>query len=77
VFAYWRKSTATQENKDVLVVLNMTAKADVVFTLPGDGSYTTSETTNASGQAKLAGALTSGQGVSLSAYEGMVLEYSL
>jgi len=77
VFAYWRKSTATQENKDVLVVLNMTAKADVVFTLPGDGSYTTLETTNASGQAKLAGALTSGQGVSLSAYEGMVLEYSL
>ena len=79
VFAYWRKSIQGLElgEKDVLVVLNMTARMDVVFTLPGDGAYATLESTNVSGPDKTAGALTSGQEVSLSAYEGMVLEYSL
>jgi hypothetical protein len=55
----------------------MTARTDVVFALPGDGSYVTLETTNVHGKIKAAGALTSGEDVSLSAYEGMVLEYSL
>lgn len=77
VFAYWRKGTDTAEEQDVLVVLNMTARADVVFALPGDGSFATLETTNVNGQTKTAGVLRSGQDVSLSAYEGMVLEYSL
>jgi alpha-glucosidase len=77
VFAYWRKSIQASGDKDVLVVLNMTARTDVVFALPGDGSYTTLEATNANGQTKTAGALMSGQDISLTAYEGLVLEYSL
>jgi oligo-1,6-glucosidase len=77
VFAYWRRCTQGLGEKDVLVVLNMTAKTDVVLALPGDGAYTTLATTNGNGQTKTAGALKSGQEVSLSAYEGMVFEYSL
>jgi alpha-glucosidase len=77
VFAYWRKCTQMSGDKDVLVILNMTARTDVVFALPGDGSYNTLETTNVNGRTKTAEALRSGRDISLSAYEGMVLEYSL
>jgi hypothetical protein len=48
-----------------------------MFTLPGEGSYSVLERTNVDGQGKTTGAMTSGQEVSLCAYEGMVLEYSL
>jgi oligo-1,6-glucosidase len=77
VFAYWRRSAEAGGGKDVLVVLNMTSKTDVMFTLPGEGSYSVLERTNVDGQGKTTGAMTSGQEVSLCAYEGMVLEYSL
>jgi oligo-1,6-glucosidase len=77
VFAYWRKSIQPSGDKDVLVILNMTARTDVGLTLPGDGSYTTLETTNANGQTKTAGAWKGGQDVLLSAYEGLVFKYSL
>jgi alpha-glucosidase len=77
VFAYWRKSIQRSGEKDLLVILNMTARTDVVFTLPGDGSYTTLETTNVHVKTKTAGAFTGRQDIPLTAYEGMVLEYSL
>jgi oligo-1,6-glucosidase len=76
VFAYWRKNVGDHGDKDVLVILNMTARTDVAFTMPRDGSYSTLETTNVSGLTKTVGSLKSGQEISLSAYEGMVLEYS-
>lgn len=77
VFAYWRKDGQANGNKDVLVILNMTANADVSFKLPGDGSFSTLQTTNAIGQAKPAADLKSGQEITLSAYEGMVVQYSI
>jgi oligo-1,6-glucosidase len=76
VFAYWRRDGKANGSNHVLVLLNMTAKSDVSFALPSDGIFTALQTTNSSGLAKAAPDLRSGQEVSLSAYEGMVVEYS-
>lgn len=76
VFAYWRKNDQVQGSKDVLVLLNMTAGKDVPFTLPGNGSYTTLATTNVGDKGVSAGEFGSGQGITLSAYEGLVLQCS-
>jgi hypothetical protein len=58
----------------MLVILNMTAKFNVSFTLSGDGSYTVLQNTNMGWQIKDAMILRSGLYVSLSAFEGMVVE---
>lgn len=74
VFAYWRKDVEAQDGKDVLVLLNMTAGQDVSLVLPGDGSYTALATTSVG--VKGAGDSSSGQSITLSAYEGLVLQYT-
>jgi glycosidase len=76
VFAYWRRDGRENGSKDVLVVLNMTATSDASFVLPGDGTFTILQTTSMSGQAKTNLDLRSGQEVSLSAYQGLIVEYS-
>lgn len=69
VFAYRRKNVEEDGGEDVLVVLNLTAE-EVTFTLPGEGLYSTLETTSV--REKDAGPLQVGQELSLSAYEGFV-----
>jgi oligo-1,6-glucosidase len=76
VFAYWRRDGKANGSNDVLVILNMTSKSDVSFILPGDGTFTILQTTNASAPAKAAPDFKGGQEIPLSAYEGLVIEYS-
>ncbi|KAM0720399.1 hypothetical protein Q7P37_004535 [Cladosporium fusiforme] len=72
VFAYRRKEIDGSGGGDLLIVLNMTEAEDVVFTLPGDGSYTLLQTTGKSDM-KTVGRLRGGQEIPLSAYAGLVL----
>lgn len=74
VFAYRRRDRQADGHKDMLVILNITAGSDVSFTLPGHAVFTVLQTT--SGQAEVGAGLKSSQEIMLSAYQGMVLEYS-